>query len=544
MCLLLHLLFTFTRQASFFIAPLKNEAAATIQNSRAKIEKMKKNQVRLLPKFYGIRVKTINSVFNPQVLFFLLLVFATFSVSVAQTVDYNLPKNWMCHPVLKSTDIARQQNLTLTVKNPDLSIDTVIHYPPYADTLVDVFYVYPTIDMGDTTENTEMGNIDTLTAKFVYSEQVGIYARFGRVFVPYYRQAKIGVFLVTDTLHQIILANCLEKAYNDIDSAFSNYLKYYNNGHKIILMGHSQGADHIMFLLRKRFDNDPALQSHLVVALCGGEPSYVSVNGSRTGGVVQNIKTCPPKDSLPECGCMMNWRTWSKHSEPEGLAKSSFFYNPYFVSKGLIYQTYDTVNHSHQDAHYDFGYTTTPKPMARYISIDNSGTDYAGFDNMFRAEVGVVSIVPGSAHLLIDTIVAPNDQRIIDSFPPFIPVALQSAIPIPLWAKNYHIWDWQFVQNDVLQLLPAMIANCHPAGMPEINPPVNAALIYPNPTNGIVHVDCTNQNIKCIKLFNLQGVFVQEYFTNDFTVSNHAPGTYFIVVQTDKSIFTNKLVKQ
>ena len=228
---------------------------------------MKKNQILLLLKFYEISVKTINSVFKSQVLVFLLLVFATFSTSVAQTVDYNLPQNWMCHPVLKSTDISRQQNLTLTVKNPDLSIDTVIHYAQYTDTLVDIFYVYPTIDLGDTLDNTAMSSIDTLTAKFVYSEQVGIFARFGRVFAPYYQQAKIRVFLDTALSNQLIVANCMEKAYNDIDSAFSNYLKYYNNGHKIILMGHSQGSDHVMFLLRKRFDNNPALQSHLVVAL-------------------------------------------------------------------------------------------------------------------------------------------------------------------------------------------------------------------------------------------------------------------------------------
>jgi len=462
----------------------------------------------------------------------------------AQTIDYNLPKNWMCHPVLKTTDIARQQNLTLTVKNPDLSIDTVIHYAPYTDTLVDIFYVYPTIDLGDTLDNTAMSSIDTLTAKFVYSEQVGIYAQFGRVFVPYYRQAKIRVFLDTVVSHQLIVANCMEKAYNDIDSAFSNYLKYYNNGHKIILMGHSQGSDQIMFLLRKKFDNNPALQSQLVVALCAGEPNYASVNGSRTGGIVQNIKACPPKDSLPECGCMMNWRTWNKHYEPEGLANCSFFYNPYFVTKGLIYQTYDTVNHSHQDANYDFGYTTTPKPLARYISIDNSGTDYVGYDNMFRAEVTPVSSVPGSAHLLIDTIYTPNDQRVIDSFPPSIPIVLRSEIPIPPSAKNYHIWDWQLVQNDVLQLLPAMIANCHPTGMLEVNRPANATLIYPNPTNGIVHVDNVDQKIKSIKLYNLQGVFVQEYFMNDFSVSNQASGIYFIIIQTDKSTFTNKLVKQ
>lgn len=462
----------------------------------------------------------------------------------AQTIDYNLPKNWMCHPVLKSTDIARQQNLKLTVKNPDMSIDTVLNYTQYTDSLVDIFYIYPTIDMNMVEGNTAMNNINTATAEFVYSEQVGIYAQFGRVFVPYYRQANIGVFIDTVVSHQLKLANFMEIAYNDIDSAFSHYLKYYNKGHKIILMGHSQGSDLVMFLLRKKFDNNPVLQSQLVVALCAGEPNYVSANGSRTGGVVQNIKECHPKDSLPECGCMMNWRTWNKHSQPEGLSNCSFFFNPYFVTKGLIYQTYDTVNHSHQDASYDFGYTLTPKPLARYISIDNSGTDYVGFDSMFRAEVTPASAVPGSAHILIDTISTPNDQRVINVFPSYLPGVLQSTIPIPPSKTNYHIWDWQFVQNDVLQLLPALIAKCHPAGVMEINPPVAATLIYPNPTDGVVHVDNLSQKIRSIKLYDFKGAFLQEFFTNDFSVANFQAGIYFVIIQTDKSTFTNKLVKR
>lgn len=490
------------------------------------------------------KMKKINSVFISQVLFFLLSVFVPTATSVAQTVDYNLPQNWMCHPVLKSTDIARQQNLTLTVLNPDLSVDTVIHYAPYTDTLVDIFYVYPTIDTIREISNTSMDKIDTLTAKFVYSEQVGIYAQFGRMFVPYYRQAQFGVFLVQDTSHQLLLANCMEKAYNDIDSAFGNYLKYYNKGHKIILMGHSQGADHIMFLLRKRFDNNPVLQSQLVVAFCAGEPNYASTDGSRTGGALQNIKACPPRDSAQECGCMINWRSWESPFTPEGIAKVSFFYNPYFVSKGLIYQTYDTINHRHQDANYDFGYTATPKLIERYISIGNSGIDYVGFDNKFSAKVNDVPTVPCSTHLMIDTIPTPNDLRVITSFPAFLPGMLHSGVPIVSKTHNYHIWDWQLVQNDVLHLLPEMIANCHPTGLPEGDRPVDAALIYPNPTNGVVHVDNVDQKIRIIKLYNSQGELIQEYFTNGFSVSNLASGIYFINIQTDKTTYTNKLVKQ
>jgi len=249
-------------------------------------------------------------------------------------------------------------------------------------------------------------------------------------------------------------ANYLEIAYKDVEAAFDNYLKHYNNGHKIILMGHSQGAYLMRFLLRKKFDNDPALRSQLVVAISGGEPNY-SAKGSRTGGSLQNIKTL---GSTAESGCMINWRTWNSDSTIQKLQGNSFFYNKYFVDKGLIYQTYDTLYH--QESNYDFGYvsTGTPKTVTCYISLGTDMTTYYGFDNMFRAHITPPTNVPGGTYLMIDTIkYIPKDQRTISNFPG-ITTLLQSGIPIPAGTINYHLWDMQFVQGDLLLLLPILIA--------------------------------------------------------------------------------------
>lgn len=69
-------------------------------------------------------------------------------------------------------------------------------------------------------------------------------------------------------------------------------------------------------------------------------------------------------------------------------------------------------------------------------------------------------------------------------------------------------------------------------------------LIYPNPTAETVHLQTNSEKIKSIEIYNLQGQFIREYFTNDFSVSNLPEGIYFIRVETDKSIYTNKLLKQ
>jgi hypothetical protein len=506
---------------------------------------MKKNLVSILPKSCCFTKKAINRFFHSHIVLLFTTVFVLSASAVAQNVNYNLPQNWMCHPVLKTTDVAREQNLALTVKNQDLSIDTIIHYAQYAGSLVDIFYIYPTIDMTFSMGNTAMGSIDTVTAKFVYREQVGILSQFGRVFVPYYRQAKIGVFVdpsISDSV-QLIRANCLEAAYNDVDSAFNNYLKHYNNGRKIILIGHSQGALMMRFLLRKRFDNNPALMSQLVVAISAGEPNYVSANGSRTGGSLQNIKTCPPRDSVQECGCIMNWRTWNKQYPVETLKKISFFFSQHYVDKGLIYQIYDTINNSHIESSYDFGYNNTQKIIPRFITFDSTMTNYLAFDNLFKAEITSDPGIPGSAYLWIDSNFTPNDQRKTGPFSGISPY-LQCIIPIPPTTKNYHIWDMQFVLWDLMNILPELIEKSNSTGISEEKPQQNNTLIYPNPTSGIVHVTNAHQKIENIRLYDIHGNFINEYFNSDFSVSDLPDGIYFIKIQTDNSSFINKLIKQ
>lgn len=488
-------------------------------------------------------MKTNRRFMNLKAVLFSALVITLSASAIAQIPDYNLPQNWMCHPVLKTTDVARQQNLALTVLNSDGSIKTDTIYPHYADTLVDIFYVYPTIDTTLTfATNTEINNIDTITAKIIYREQVGIYAQFGRVFVPYYRQANLRVF-VDPTLSPLDQANFMEIAYKDVEAAFDNYLLHYNNGHRIILMGHSQGAYLMRFLLRKRFDNNPTLTSQLVVAISGGEPNY-SEKGSRTGGSLQNIETL---DSVAESGCMINWRTWNSDSAVQELQGNSFFFNHYFVDKGLIYQTYDAIYH--QESNYDFGYVPSdePKKVTRYISLgaDTDTATYLGFDDMFRAHVTPPANIPGGTYLLIDTInYIPQDQRTIPYFPRLSGL-LQSQIPIPPGTKNYHIWDMQFVQGDLLNLLPELIAITNPStSVPEVADVENSIRVYPNPATDIVHLSNVNSKIKSIRLCNLQGKLIQEFFANDFSVSTLASGIYFISIQTDKSSITSKLVKR
>jgi hypothetical protein len=69
-------------------------------------------------------------------------------------------------------------------------------------------------------------------------------------------------------------------------------------------------------------------------------------------------------------------------------------------------------------------------------------------------------------------------------------------------------------------------------------------VIYPNPTNGIVNMSVSDQNLIYVKIYNLTGEQVQEYFSAQFSIANLPNGMYYFTTKTDKSTFTNKLIKQ
>lgn len=78
----------------------------------------------------------------------------------------------------------------------------------------------------------------------------------------------------------------------------------------------------------------------------------------------------------------------------------------------------------------------------------------------------------------------------------------------------------------------------------DLTPTSLRGFIFPNPTNGNVTINLVNQNLEKIKIYDSKGMLIQELFTPEFSISNFPAGLYFVLVQTDKSIFTNQLLKQ
>jgi len=174
------------------------------------------------------------------------------------------------------------------------------------DTLVDVFFLHPTIYTMDLKDSSLNADIDDayLNAKTDYSSilyQASVFNQHARIYAPRFREAHISAYFTNDTLGSI---NAFATAYEDIKASFEYYLKNYNNSRPIIIASHSQGSTHALKLLKEYFENKP-LQMQLVAAYIVG--MTIPQNS------FSSLKMC--EDSL-QTGCICGWRTFRKGYKP------------------------------------------------------------------------------------------------------------------------------------------------------------------------------------------------------------------------------------
>ncbi len=241
---------------------------------------------------------------------------------------YDPPSAWLCRPDL-SADACRG-NLDATELRAD-GTRVVIPFVPADHPSVDCFYVYPTVDMGLVPDN-HVDFTDTSRMREVARAQI---ARFGstcRIFAPLYRQVTIGTYLrsLDEREHR------LDFAFADVLAAFRWYLADAPADRPIVLVGHSQGADMVIRLLRELFDGDAAMRARLVVAMPIGWAIDVA-DGKQSGGTFDNVPVCTSDDQL---GCVMSFRTFRDGGKAKDWyggpppGRRSVCVNPADVAKG------------------------------------------------------------------------------------------------------------------------------------------------------------------------------------------------------------------
>jgi hypothetical protein len=167
-----------------------------------------------------------------------------------------------------------------------------------------VFFIHPTTYLSNDRWNAPLlagGDTEWRTNLFVQSE-ASAFNGTGEVWAPHYRQAAFGAFLL-DTADA---ESALYFAYADVSAAFDQFVKE-SGDRPIILAGHSQGALHLIRLLRERIAGKP-IAKRLVAAYVVGWP-------------IDTLSDLPAL-GLPACatpaetGCILSWMSFADPPNP------------------------------------------------------------------------------------------------------------------------------------------------------------------------------------------------------------------------------------
>lgn len=167
-----------------------------------------------------------------------------------------------------------------------------------------IFFIHPTTYLQNDRWNAplEPGGDSAFRTKLFVESEASAFNGVGQVWAPNYRQAAFGAFLLDSADAQ----RALDFAYLDVAAAFDEFLKEAGT-RPIILAGHSQGALHLMRLLREKVAGKP-LAKRLVAAYVVGWPI--------------DTKSDLPKIGLPACnapldtGCILSWMSFGTPANP------------------------------------------------------------------------------------------------------------------------------------------------------------------------------------------------------------------------------------
>ena len=151
----------------------------------------------------------------------------------------------------------------------DYSVNTYWYSCGDTTQVADVFYVYPTVSTISFVENDSSWFADISLPEV--REEANGNQRFNKMlygeynfYAPYYRQMIFEAYSqptpVLDSLAQI--------AAKDVNDAFQYYMAHYNHGRPFFLMGHSQGSQMLIELLKKGMSEEQ--RKLMVAAYCIG----------------------------------------------------------------------------------------------------------------------------------------------------------------------------------------------------------------------------------------------------------------------------------
>ncbi len=291
--------------------------------------------------------------------------------------------------------------------------------------------MYPTVDLElrpgnhrDLTDTTRMANV-TFAQAAQLQQVCALYA-------PLYHQVTLGTYLQPRERLEAGLA----LAFADVERAFAEYLAKYDRGRKLVLIGHSQGAEMVVRLVKRFFEPDPKLRDRLLFAMpIGGDVE--TAPGSDRGGTFVNLPICTKEGQV---GCVVAYRSWAQDravvpgrtAPPAGRVTACV--SPADVAGTAPHELARSIFH------------LTPEAAKHLHGIDDVRTPFVAFTGYYRASCA--DGPAGFRTLSVDVKGQPGDAR-----PP--PIDFERDLPKNglLATLGLHLLDLQLPQGDLIELI-------------------------------------------------------------------------------------------
>ena len=187
-----------------------------------------------------------------------------------------------------------------------------------SDAGFDVFYVYPTLAGKSKTSEMEWKNNPKLQKKitgFAHAQTYGIFGKKVRVFSPYVHQLTYSSVMKIMKKRPLTKAEWkhFERGMKETLGAFRYYLRHYNKGRPYILLGHSQGAMDLYYLM----EHCPEIRKEngFAAAYLAGLPHISAAQMEKDFG--NRIK---PAENADDIGVIAVWNTQNKDADASFMA--------------------------------------------------------------------------------------------------------------------------------------------------------------------------------------------------------------------------------
>ena len=216
--------------------------------------------------------------------------------------DYSNGDNWLCRP-------GRQDACAVDLSTTVISADGKLTLEPWAadaNAPIDCFYVYPTVS------NDPGGNSDMLPGpeeKAVVRVQFARFASKCRAYAPIYRQVTLTALRSAVIGSPIPVDRVLPVS--DVSDAWNYYLEHDNHGRGVVLIGHSQGSNVLVKLIKAEIDGKPVQSQIVSVVLLG--TNFPVPKGKDVGGAFEHLPLCHASN---QTGCVITYASFRANDPP------------------------------------------------------------------------------------------------------------------------------------------------------------------------------------------------------------------------------------